>query len=137
MKNYLKTFLLIAVLGQVANAEPSPRNPRYDQELSGFEYPFEVSTYEFATQNQKLKMRYMDVGEQSSEKVIVLLHGKNFSGYYWEQIAQDLVEKDYRVIIPDQIGFGKSSKPEAYQFSLRQLALNTKGLLENLGFEKI
>ena len=136
MKKILQTFLLIAALGQVANAEPSSSEPKYDQELSGFDYPFEVSTYELATQNQKLKMRYMDVGEESSKKVIVLLHGKNFSGYYWERIAQDLVEKGYRVIIPDQIGFGKSSKPKAYQYSLRQLALNTKNLLERLDLEK-
>ena len=135
MKTTFKALLLIAALGQLASSEPSSPEVKFDQELNGFDYPFEVSTYQLATQNQKLKMRYMDVGEKSSKKVIVLLHGKNFSGYYWEQIAQDLVEKGYRVIIPDQIGFGKSSKPKAYQYSLRQLALNTKNLLESLKVE--
>ena len=136
MKKIITTFLLIVALGPVAHAEPNSPEPKYDQELDGFEYPFEVKTYELATQNQELAMRYMDVGDPSSEKVIVLLHGKNFSGYYWEQIARDLVEQDYRVIIPDQIGFGKSSKPQAYQYSLRQLALNTKDLLESLKVKK-
>ena len=136
MKKTLKFFLFIAALGQVVNAEPNSSEPKYDQELNGFDYPFEVSTYELATQNQELAMRYMDVGEKSSQKVIVLLHGKNFSGYYWEQIAQDLVKEGYRVIIPDQIGFGKSSKPKGYQYSLRQLALNTKNLLESLEVKK-
>ena len=137
MKNTLKIFLLFVVMGQGAYAEQNSSVAKYDKELNGFDYPFEVSTYELATQNQELDMRYMDVGEQSSEKVIVLLHGKNFSGYYWEQTAKDLVDEGYRVIIPDQIGFGKSSKPEAYQYSLRQLALNTKNLLESLNVTKL
>jgi pimeloyl-ACP methyl ester carboxylesterase len=55
----------------------------------------------------------MDVGPRLTSKgAVVLLHGKNFAGFYWERIAHDLIQKGYRVIIPDQIGFGKSSKPE-------------------------
>ncbi len=40
------------------------------------------------------------------------------------------------MIVPDQIGFCKSSKPAAYQFSLHQLAANTHALLASLGVEK-
>lgn len=109
----------------------------YNKELDGFDYPFEVSTFNLDSQNQDLKMRYMDIGDKDAEKVIVLLHGKNFSGYYWESVAEDLLKKNYRVVIPDQIGFGKSSKPDYYQYSFGQLALNTKSLLENLHIQKI
>jgi pimeloyl-ACP methyl ester carboxylesterase len=35
--------------------------------------------------------------------------------------AKDLSAKGFRVIIPDQIGFGKSSKPHSYQFSFSSL----------------
>lgn len=31
----------------------------------------------------------------------------------------------FRVIAPDQIGFGKSRKPNAYQTTFHQLAVNT------------
>ena len=65
-------------------------------------------------------------------KTVVLLHGKNFGGAYWEETARALSTAGYRVIIPDQIGFGKSSKPEAYQFSFHQLATNTHQLLQSL-----
>ena len=109
----------------------------YNKELDGFKYPFEVNTFKFNSQNQDLKMRYMDIGEKDAQKVIVLLHGKNFSGYYWERVAKDLLKKNYRVIIPDQIGFGKSSKPDYYQYSFGQLALNTKTLLDNLKLAKL
>lgn len=40
------------------------------------------------------------------------------------------------MIAPDQIGFCKSSKPAAYQFSFQQLASNTYALLQSLGIKK-
>lgn len=132
MKKYLTILVLLLVLASQVSAE---RSISYNKELDGFDYPFEVNTFEFNSQNQDLKMRYMDLGDKDAQKVIVLLHGKNFSGYYWEKIARELLKRKYRVIIPDQIGFGKSSKPEAYQYSFGQLALNTKSLLESLDVE--
>lgn len=107
----------------------------FDQNLSGFKYPFPVQYFKFESQKQKLEMAYMDLNK-SSTKAIVLLHGKNFSGFYWEKIANELVEKGYRVVIPDQIGFGKSTKPDFYQFSFYNLALNTNMLLESLKINK-
>lgn len=78
-------------------------------------------------------MAYMDVKpKEANGKSVVLLHGKNFTGAYWEQTANELAKRGYRVIIPDQIGFGKSSKPEFYEYSLQQLAHNTKSLLDSL-----
>lgn len=81
-------------------------------------------------------MAYMDINNKKENKTVVLLHGKNFSGFYWERIANDLVKRGYRVIIPDQIGFGKSTKPKSYQYSFGQLALNTMDLLKSLNVNK-
>lgn len=67
---------------------------------------------------------------------MVLLHGKNFSAAYWEETAKALSAAGYRVVMPDQIGFGKSSKPEHYQFSFAQLATNTNSLLKSLKIEQ-
>lgn len=131
----MKTSVLILVFLFTTQAFSEDR-VKYNKELDGFEYPFDVRTFNFNSQNQDLKMRYMDVGDKDAKKVIVLLHGKNFSGYYWEKIAKDLQKKKYRVIIPDQIGFGKSSKPDHYQYNFSQLALNTKNLLDSLQIKK-
>lgn len=133
MKTGYLVFFTIISLCFSAFAEETVR---YNKELNGFDYPFDVETFNFNSQNQTLNMRYMDIGNKQSKKTIVLLHGKNFAGYYWDRIAKDLLADDYRVIIPDQIGFGKSSKPAAYQYSFGQLALNTKKLLEHLHIEK-
>lgn len=114
------------------NSLPSASNINLENlRLKNFDYPFPVNFFVFKSQKQSLEMAYMDLNK-SSKDVVVLLHGKNFSGFYWRDIAKDLVKKNYRVIIPDQIGFGKSSKPSYYQYNFAQLSLNTKKLLEHL-----
>ncbi|HEY1079225.1 MAG TPA: alpha/beta hydrolase [Bdellovibrio sp.] len=108
-----------------------------DAELTTYKYPFEVKYFDFKSQEQNLKMAYMDIpAGKPSDKVIVLLHGKNFPGAYFEHVILGLNQEGYRVIVPDQIGFGKSSKPKNYQYSFQTLAVNTKNLLQSLNVEK-
>jgi pimeloyl-ACP methyl ester carboxylesterase len=105
--------------------------------LENFEYPFSIHIFKFSSQKQNLEMAYMDVQSTNANgQTVVLLHGKNFSGAYWGQTAAALSQIGYRVIIPDQIGFGKSSKPENYQFSFSQLAFNTHELLKECGVKQ-
>ena len=108
-----------------------------DPQLADFPYPYPVQTYQFRSQGQPLSMAYMDVQPtQPNGKTIVLLHGKNFCGATWEGTIRPLRDAGYRLIVPDQVGFCKSTKPQAYQFSLHQLALNTRALLDSIGIEK-
>ena len=108
-----------------------------DINLENYQYPFPVKFLPLTIQKEKLKMAYMDVQPQNAiGKTIVLLHGKNFNGAYWEQTARALTQSGFRVIIPDQIGFGKSSKPDHFQYSFHQLAANTKQILDNLKISK-
>src|SRR5690606_38604424 len=44
--------------------------------------------------------------------------------------------RGFRVVAPDQIGFGKSSKPADYAFSFSGLARNTVELLDAIGVER-
>lgn len=107
--------------------------------LEGVDYPFEVEVFEFESQQQLLEMIFMDVAPTEGEVqgTVLLLHGKNFSGAYFEETANALVDAGYRVIMPDQIGFGKSSKPEVYQFTFEQLVHNTRELLDSLEVESV
>lgn len=108
-----------------------------DAMLADFPYPYPVQRYEFQSQGQPLAMAYMDIApERPNGRTVVLLHGKNFCGATWEGVIPTLRDAGYRVIVPDQIGFCKSSKPQGYQFSLHQLAANTRALLARLGVEK-
>ena len=107
---------------------------RFGIRLEQVRYPFPVNTLLLESQRESLEMAYMDIAPESPNgRSVLLLHGKNFNGYYWESTARALLTAGYRVVIPDQIGFGKSSKPRRYQFSFQQLALNTRALLDHLG----
>jgi pimeloyl-ACP methyl ester carboxylesterase len=111
--------------------------PAFGPELEGFDYPFPVKRFTFPSQRQALQMAYLDVpAETPNGRTAVLLHGKNFCAATWESQIRALNAAGYRVIAPDQIGFCKSSKPAAYQFTFRQLAENTHALLEQLGVER-
>jgi len=106
--------------------------------LENVTYPFPVKEITLKIQGQDLKMAYMDVQHaKPNGKTVVLLHGKNFNAAYWEQTANDLSKDGYRVIMPDQIGFGKSSKPNNIQYTFHLLAQNTKAILDELKVTKI
>ena len=89
-----KYFLILVSVFTLTSQVFAEGSVKYNKELDGFEYPFEVNTFNLNSQNQDLKMRYMDVGDKAAQKVIVLLHGKNFSGYYWEKVAKDLLKRN-------------------------------------------
>ncbi|MGI4982942.1 MAG: alpha/beta fold hydrolase [Janthinobacterium lividum] len=122
-----------------ARDDPSGRHGAMGIGFEGLSYPYPVHFLALRNEGQDVRMAYMDVppapvngGEPGAGgRTIVLLHGKNFGGAYWENVIRHLAARGYRVIVPDQIGFGKSSKPElAYSFDL--LARNTIALLDAL-----
>jgi pimeloyl-ACP methyl ester carboxylesterase len=132
-----RLFLFVVVWLSSAPAIASAEAPVYGPELEGFDYPYPVKQFDFASQGQNLHMAYMDVAPATeAHGTIVLLHGKNFCGATWEASIGVLSQAGYRVIVPDQIGFCKSSKLAAYQFTFQQLARNTQALLAALGVEK-
>ena len=109
-----------------------------DLNLKNYEYPFPVHFITLNDQQQELQMEYMDVKPDNyNGKNVLLLHGKNFNGAYWKTTIQALTMQGYRVIVPDQIGFGKSDKPLQYQYSFQQLAKNTKQVLDAIGVQKV
>ncbi|HET9622193.1 MAG TPA: alpha/beta hydrolase [Kofleriaceae bacterium] len=121
-----------------APASTPAGDPRFDAELSGYAYPFPVKFLELTSQGEKIKMAYMDVEpEKANGHAVVLLHGKNFPASTWEPTIRFLTQHGYRVIAPDQIGFGKSSKPAKYQYSFQQLANNTSAVLDAAGVTKV
>ena len=82
-------------------------------------------------------MAYMDVAPagQANGRSVVLLHGKNFFGAYWQETIDVLSKNGYRVVVPDQLGFGKSSRPNIH-YSFHLFAANTKKLLDTLGIKQ-
>jgi pimeloyl-ACP methyl ester carboxylesterase len=99
---------------------------------------YNVQFFPLQVEAQDLRMAYRDAPPTgpSNGKTVLLLHGKNFSGYYWEPTIEFLAQQGYRVIVPDQLGFGASSRPDIH-YSFHQMAQNTKLLLDHLGIKQV
>ncbi|WP_189403402.1 alpha/beta fold hydrolase [Alteromonas halophila] len=132
----MRYLLTLCVACFISAVHANSTVPAFDKRLSGYAYPFEVDAMQFSSQGQQLTMNYMFLPPEDAKPVITLLHGKNFNGAYFERIASQLHQRGYGVLMPDQIGFGKSSKPVDYQYSFAALASHTKQLLRTLDISK-
>jgi len=106
--------------------------------LEGYAFPHPVKFHTLSYRGEDLRMAYMDVPPTGAAngKTVLLLHGANFFGAYWRDTVAALTQAGYRVVVPDQIGFGKSSKP-VLPYSFHWLAANTKSLLDALGVSRV
>lgn len=98
------------------------------QELKN-EYPFQSH---FINVDEKNQLHYIDEG---AGPVIVMLHGNPTWSFFYRNLIKDL-SKSHRVIVPDHIGCGLSSKPEDYQYTLINHISNVEKLLNHLNIEK-
>jgi pimeloyl-ACP methyl ester carboxylesterase len=100
-------------------------------------YPYPSSYLSMKTYGQDVRMAFMDVAPagQANGHTVVLLHGNNFAGFYFGNIAEALRQEGFRVIIPDQMGYGRSSKP-IIPYSFNDFARYTHDVLESLQIEK-
>ena len=110
----------------------------FAQEARPLHAEYRVQFFQLRVENQDLRMAYRDVQPTgaSNGEAVLLLHGKNFSGFYWEPTIEFLAQQGYRVIAPDQLGFGASSRPDIH-YSFHQMAQNTKALLDHLGIPRV
>ena len=101
------------------------------------EYPYPVSYLSFTTYGQDVRMAYMDVPPAGTPngRTVLLFHGMNFSGFYWAGPIDVLRKEGFRVVVTDQLGFGRSSKP-IIPYNFHDMALNSKRVLEHLGIAK-
>ena len=83
------------------------------------------------------RVAYVDEGgsvDEGSGEVIVLLHGIAGSSQTWRALVGPLSRR-YRVIAPDLLGHGNSTKPRA-DYSLGALSALVRDILDELGIAR-
>ncbi|TGD80646.1 alpha/beta fold hydrolase [Hymenobacter wooponensis] len=130
-------LVLLAFVGSFTASGQTTAPTAFNATLDGYEYPYPVKYLPLRLEGQAMRMAYMDVpaAAKANGRTVVLLHGKNFFGAYWRETIKALTAAGFRVVVPDQIGFGKSDKPDIH-YSFHQLARNTKHILDTLGVQK-
>ena len=133
-------FLLLSIALLLGGSPPqlSAQEPPLGIALEGFEYPFPVSFFPVRINGEELRVAYMDVAPTGpgNGHAVLLLHGRNFPSSYWAPTIKPLTAAGYRVVAPDQLGFGKSSKP-VFDYHFDDMAGTTAALLEKLQIEKL
>jgi pimeloyl-ACP methyl ester carboxylesterase len=132
-----KYFLVSALLLCLSISVYAQKADTLSITLENVKYAYPVKYFPVHIEGQDIRMAYMDVAptQNTNGKTVVLFHGKNFGGYYWTNVIKALTGRGYRVVVPDQIGFGKSSKPFVH-YSFHQMARWNKALLDTLGIQK-
>lgn len=136
------TILCFLVSFRIAAQDDSPNQiADYDTlsiSLENVRYPHPVKFISLAIGCEDVRMAYMDVKPKAraNGKTVLLFHGKNFGGYYWKDVIAVLVKSGYRVVVPDQIGFGRSSKP-FINYSFHMLASQNRKLLDSLNLDRV
>ncbi len=100
------------------------------------EQHFPVPGYPFTPCSHKLPdgnlLSYLDLGEGP---VVIMLHGNPSWSYLYRNLA-GLLQKNYRVIVPDHLGCGFSDKPQDYPYRLDNHIANLEHLLNKLGIKR-
>ncbi|NVM45054.1 MAG: alpha/beta fold hydrolase [Candidatus Lokiarchaeota archaeon] len=85
-----------------------PFSPKYIENLEGFE---------------GMRLHYLDEGPNDSNFTFLCLHGQPTWSYLYRKMIPIFVNAEYRVIVPDYYGFGRSDKPieeEVYTFEFHR-----------------
>lgn len=90
-------------------------------------YPFESHYF---TQKDFIQ-HYVDEGPRNAD-VIVMMHGNPTWSFYYRNLVKHYSKK-YRVIVPDHMGCGFSSKPQDGNYTLKNHIDHIEELLNHLG----
>jgi pimeloyl-ACP methyl ester carboxylesterase len=135
------TTLLLAIAFAAQTATP-PAAPPPDVKPGSITceecpYPYPSSYLPLTVYGQDVRIAFMDVAPNGSANghTVVLLHGNNFGGFYFGGPIDALRNAGFRVVVPDQIGYGRSSKP-IVPYNFHDMARNTRAILQHLKIER-
>ena len=79
----------------------------------------------------------LDVQVEGEGRPVVLLHGFPDTKRLWSRTVPALVDAGFRVIVPDQRGYGASDKPaDVEAYSIPFLAIDVTAILDHLAIER-
>jgi pimeloyl-ACP methyl ester carboxylesterase len=78
-----------------------------------------------------IRMHYIDEGHGP---LVILLHGFPYLWYMWRRQIGALAAAGFRVVVPDQRGFGQSDRPDSIEaYDMSQAVGDMVGLMAALG----
>ncbi|KRD45604.1 epoxide hydrolase [Cellulomonas sp. Root930] len=83
-----------------------------------------------------VKLEVFEAGRQHAGRPVVLCHGWPEHAFSWRHQVPALVDAGYHVIVPNQRGYGGSSRPtEVTDYDIEHLTGDLVALLDHYGYE--
>lgn len=95
----------------------------------------EENIYPFVARKTAIQGNSISFLDQGRGRAVVLLHGNPTWSFYYRNLTL-LLQKNYRVIVPDHMGCGLSDKPQNFPYTLKTHIDNLEFLLADLKIEK-
>jgi haloalkane dehalogenase len=125
-------IFVVAVVGfvmvSVTQAQETPQIPAYRSAEFSAEFPYESKFIDVLGS----KMHYIDEGEGDT---FLFLHGNPTSSYLWRNVMR-YVKPHGRIVAVDNVGFGKSDKPDV-DYTLQTHIQYTDAFIEELGLKDV
>ena len=134
----------LTVCAAVASAQQRPQQPPTPDDVrpgsitcEECPYPYPSTYLPLTLYGQDVRMAFMDVAPQGAANGhnVMIFHGHNFAGFYFGNIIDALRKEGFRIIVVDQIGYGRSSKP-IIPYNLNDMARNSRAILQSLKIDK-
>lgn len=119
----LKAFTFRTAEHYFTNLEDWDYRPNYTSSLKGYE---------------GLRLHYLDEGKKDAHRTIICLHGYKSWGYAFRKAIPYFLKQNFRVIVPDLYGFGRSDKPaNEVEFSFEYHRNSIIQLIEELKLDEV
>lgn len=98
-------------------------------QLTDFPKPILIAT-------NGIELEIFEAGQHNAGNPIVLCHGWPEHAYSWRHQIPALVAAGYHVIVPNQRGYGNSTRPsEVTEYDIAHLTGDLVGLLDHFGYD--
>lgn len=83
-----------------------------------------------------VKLEVFEAGRENAGRAVVLCHGWPEHAFSWRHQVPALAAAGYHVIVPNQRGYGRSSRPaDVTDYDIEHLAGDLVALLDHYGYE--
>ena len=107
-----------------------PAQAELDEQTWNEMFPFQSH---FVDLDNGARVHFVDEGNGPT---LLLLHGNPTSSFLYRHMIADL-KKDYRVIVPDYPGFGRSTAPVGYGFTAQEQADSMVDFFDQLNLDNV
>jgi pimeloyl-ACP methyl ester carboxylesterase len=91
--------------------------------------------YSRFTEVDGVRVHYQEAGDPNAPPMI-LIHGFAASNLVWSKVFLELAEAGFRVIAPDLLGYGYSSKPRNLDYTIARQAEMVVSFMKRLGIDR-